>query len=126
MATKKILSLLHPMYVPPEAVGAHVKLQREGWRFYVTDQRRGFCKYHEKTITIPAWVFKHKEGINYIYWYVAHEIAHAVCTDRKDSSSHGPEFMKTLKTLCSPESAQYEVTYQPKMAVAHGLCSFDF
>ncbi len=99
-------------------------------KIYAVEQRRGFYQPSKKYITIPKWALDgryakyNQEGFD--YWYIAHELAHAVhcredfhsyCNDKP----HGPEFMAFLKKICPKEYWHYELGYKPRNASAAGI-----
>lgn len=90
---------------------------KNGWQFRAVDQTRGRCYYNIKTITIPLWVL-HKQTARarlpgFIYWYVAHELAHVLAGF---SAQHGPDFQKTLISICPAQYMLYETSYKPQHA----------
>lgn len=112
------VSVLHDL---PEQVKAVVRdLASKGWRFYFVDQRRGYCAYEAKVITLPVWAMKREWS--YKTHYVAHECAHAV-TGKEISSKrpHGPEFMENLKVISPKECIHWELEYKPRNAKSAGI-----
>lgn len=95
------------------------ELMKRGWRFYVVDQRRGFCISTTKTITMPKWVLSKQQGR--IVQYLLHEIAHALDFERNGRmSGHKKPFMDILIEICPAELLVYEMSYKPKNLVAAG------
>lgn len=92
-------------------------LQTRGapWSIVVTNTRRGFCRKHVKSITIPLWAYK--SGADMFLYYVAHELAHVFTR----SDKHGPEFMENFKRICPPELWHFELGYKPRNAKAAGI-----
>jgi hypothetical protein len=89
---------------------------RNGWKFFVVDQRRGRCYYDKGTITIPLWVIQSKK-IGQKTWYISHEIAHI----HAPRDGHGQMFMRALKRICPKEFQHYELEYKPRAAIAAGI-----
>jgi hypothetical protein len=91
-------------------------LVKKGWKFYVVEQSRGRCYYHDKVVTIPKWaVYSHQVG--YLEYYLCHEMAH--CYSAGDN--HGAWFMEQFKMLCPAEYQHYELGYKPGNAAAAGI-----
>lgn len=95
-----------------------------GWRFYVVDQTRGFCRPNGKIITIPLWCVKRaitKASKDRLVQYIIHECAHAFdYINGNRELGHGEAFMKTLMSICPRELLVYEMTYKPKNLVKAG------
>lgn len=101
----------------PDSVKNHGrKLLADGWRFYVTNQKRGYCWAKHKIITVPA--FAAERSLEYKIYYLCHEMAHAfdMCKHQ-----HGPEFMEWFKTVCPPNLWHHEIDYKPRNAKAAGI-----
>jgi len=108
------LDLLHKLQSWPVLLAYFDKAYKNGWKMYVVDQRRGWCRHNTKTITIPKWCMVDKrEG--YLQYYVAHELSHI------GNPGHGENFMEQLKRLCPPEYWHYELNYKPRNAAAAGI-----
>lgn len=90
-------------------------LRSDGWKFYVVDQRRGYCSYGRKEITIPLWLKTQNKSDSYIRWYIAHEVAHAI-TSRFVRFSHGDEFVASLKKVCPDADIHHELGYKSRAA----------
>jgi hypothetical protein len=95
------------------------QLVSKGWTFYVTEQSRGWCRYADKQITIPAWAIK-RDGTKplYLTWYCAHEMAHAFAGWQ---AKHGPLFMQELKRICPSKAQHYETRYKQRNALQAGI-----
>lgn len=96
------------------------ELKSQGWNLYVTNQRRGFCDYAKKFITLPLWVFSEytqRKQKGYWVYYLAHEMAHT------DTYGHGHDqvFMNRLKSLCPLEYQHYELEYMKTSAEVAGI-----
>ncbi len=87
-----------------------------GYRFYVTDQRRGYCYIPMKVITVPLWTFRETQCLR--NWYLAHEVSHAFSPL---DCMHGAEFMENLKRICPKESIHHELSYKPRNAIKAGI-----
>jgi len=90
----------------------------DGWKFYVVDQTRGWCKYKNKYITIPVWVLR--KGRDFGIYYIAHEIAHIISGH---GAKHGHKFMRAFRTICPEHLQHYETEYKPAHAAAAGIAS---
>ena len=97
------------------------ELDKSNWRFYPVKQSRGRCYYLNKTITIP--VFAWSKGIDYLTYYIAHEMAHAIAGSL---AKHGQQFMQVFKNICPKEYQHYELGYKPRNATAAGITAEDF
>lgn len=103
-------------------------LQNKGWKFYLVDQSRGWCKYAQKEIAIPEWLFKNPRIVgrkSRIVQYQLHEIAHAMVYEKYGSAAHrlnphGPEFMAILVEICPAELLIFEMSYKPANLVKSG------
>jgi hypothetical protein len=91
--------------------------EKKSWLLYVVDQRRGFCSFRRKLVTVPYWVFTHKDPEYWLY-YTAHELAHVVVGP---AHSHDFAFMTEFKKLCPVHLWHYETEYKPQNAVAAGI-----
>ena len=100
----------------PSVVIQYQKLCAAGWRFWITETKRGYCRYHTKEITVPLWA--KNRGARYYNWYFCHEMAHAIAGHLAD---HGPVFMAALIAICPVESIELEITYKPRNAIAAGI-----
>jgi predicted metal-dependent hydrolase len=98
-------------------------LMQEGWIIRVVGQVRGHCHYSYKTITIPAWIWKRKDRVPMLVYYLSHELAHAKAGHK---AKHGPLFMTAFKSLCPKEYQHYEFDYKPSYALAAGILPEDF
>ena len=96
-------------------------LDARGWRFFPVQQTRGFCKYSSKIITIPIWIFSRKDSKEYVIYYLAHEMAHAMLHEKRIRCSHGQAFMEEFKRICPVELQHHELAYKPKNAKAAGI-----
>lgn len=94
------------------------RLAAAGWKMLVINQRRGFCRYFEKVVTVPAWAFNPSKDDGYRAWYLGHEIAHAVAGP---AAKHGPDFMEQLKLIVPAAWVHYEYGYKPRNAMAAGV-----
>jgi hypothetical protein len=102
------------------------RLVEEGWEIGVADNDRGYCRFYQRTISIPAWVYK-KPDTEYWIYYLAHEMAHAKnFLDHKPRAAHGPEFMAELKRICPAHLLHYETSYKPANALYAGIVPADF
>ena len=105
----------------PESVKVYARTLRDnGWRFYAVDQRRGYCLWAAKVITIPCWAIL-AQTIPYKTWYISHEIAHAIALQRDNCRGHGPDFMRALQEICPPDCIHHELGYKPRLAKAAGI-----
>ena len=75
--TDKTLLLPFSLRDHKKVKDAFDSLVSAGWKFYVTNQKRGWCKYIDKTITVPAWTYEERSGKGYWLYYLCHEMAHA-------------------------------------------------
>lgn len=96
-------------------------LDRADWTFSVKHQKRGYCYWGTKQISIPAWTWDH--GVEYILYYLAHEMAHALCTP---ADGHGPRFMQTFRRICPEHLQHFEIDYKASAAIAAGITAADF
>jgi hypothetical protein len=94
-----------------------------GWRMFVVEQKRGWCRYGDKVITIPAWSITKPKGPGYPLYYLAHECAHALADTLpgKRQGSHDMLFMRMFMTICPVALQHYEHGYKPQMARAAGV-----
>lgn len=121
----KCLELEFSLHDIPTLSSRWLALKSEGWQLFVCDQRRGFCEWDKKWITIPLWVLSRPKG-QWIY-YVAHEFAHAPEYTHRDTNGfilrdcHGAEFMAELKLLCPAEYLHYELDYKKSQAQEAGI-----
>lgn len=101
-----------------------IDLKDKGWRFYVVDQSRGWCKSRDKIIAIPLWCVQkaiNEQGRRRLVQYILHEIAHALdFLAGNKNLGHGESFMKILINICPAELLVYEMTYKPRNLVAAG------
>lgn len=98
------------------------RLRLAGWTFHVSKGSRGYCRYYNKTITIPKWAID-RTG-DYIQYYLAHEMAHAMLeipTRKRLIEPHGQEFMETFKRICPLHLQHHETAYKPRNAAAAGI-----
>lgn len=107
-------------------------LKARGWRFYAVNQSCGTCYGGRNVITIPVWAFHEtNDGTpsdDYIFYYLAHEMAHAYVEEDYYPYSaklkpHGTEFMECFKILCPEHLWHYETRYKPRNAKAAGIRS---
>ena len=121
------------------AINFYTSSIKNGWQYYVVDQRRGECQGLSKIITIPSWLWKPsamefhlgatlclQTKKNYGVWYLCHEMAHAMDYIRNRKMAHDESFMNCLKALCPPEAIGYEAGYQTKTALNCGIVPDDF
>jgi predicted metal-dependent hydrolase len=96
------------------------QLIAQGWKFYIVDQRGGWCQMSSKTIVLPwsVWNPQRNKPADYKTYFVAHEMAHAF--DRC-ISDHGGSFMEWLNRICPVEMQHYEYEYKPRNAKRNGL-----
>ncbi len=107
-------------------------------RIFVVDQRRGFARVSQDTLTIPRWIFPggydwHKKDIDMVVYYVAHEMAHFFAywgRQRVDlltvrpvmmtvcDIGHTLHFMKWFKRICPRQYWHFEAAYTP-MSTTH-------
>jgi len=52
--------------------------------------RCGRARYKTRKITIPTWA--KDRGIEYLYYYLIHEVTHFICIDRGIHCGHGRSF----------------------------------
>jgi hypothetical protein len=106
-----------------------VPLMSKGWKFYLVDQSRGWCKYAYKEIAIPKWLFSNPSITNRqakIVQYQLHEIAHAMVCEKyglgaaNKMPAHGKQFMDILIEICPPELLIFEMSYKPANLVKAG------
>lgn len=122
----------------PDSVKANGKdLLSKNWRFYVTDQKRGYCTHRHKVITIPSWVFLRPQHniqdqkiqvtpesiLGYKCWYICHEMAHAYIGVEHN---HDDVFMAKLREICPREWQIFELSYKPRNAARAGIGSIDY
>ncbi len=99
---------------------------------YAVDQRRGRYKSHKRWITIPKWALVAGKGPGYDFYYIAHELAHAIVDQMTskltyggmmymDLTPHGSEFMKAFKKVCPEKYWHYELGYKPRNARMAGI-----
>jgi hypothetical protein len=100
-------------------LGYYHELRRAGWTFYVVDQSVGRCYFTAKVITIPVWALL--RGREYGYWYISHEMAHAMAWITYRHRLHGAHFMECLKQVCPVHAAHYELGYKPMHATKAGI-----
>lgn len=107
----------------PSVKAFYTKLLFLDWRFYVVSSNRGLCNYKTKEISIPLWAIL--KGADYINWYTAHEMAHALVHEAGHRNEHhGKIFMEFLKSICPPEFLHLELTYKPRNANSAGISKF--
>jgi hypothetical protein len=107
--------------VPSSLKDTARSLMHNGYRICAVSQRRGYCDYNARIITIPVWVINSTDITEKI-WYIAHELAHALSFIRNGrSDNHGPLFMQTLKEICPPNCIHHEVSYKPRNARNAGI-----
>jgi hypothetical protein len=113
----------------PPLRAAIILASAEGWTFYPTEQRRGYCKYQAKQVTIPMWAIrKDRPGEadeGYSIYYLAHEVAHIEAA-REGDMQHGALFMKAFKRLCPEPLQHHEIQYKKRSALAAGIMPSDF
>lgn len=98
----------------PESVKTYARTLRDNeWRFHVVDQDTGWCRAYDRTIVIPAWLWKPTKTADYRVWYISHELAHAF---DECKHNHGPEFMSWLKEICPANMVHHELGYKPRLA----------
>jgi hypothetical protein len=100
----------------------------------LVDHVSGAAYFAPRVITIPLWacwgspedpkrertvrqVFQDVD-VNYLTYYVAHELAHFAAPL---GSQHGPAFMEQLKAICPPHVIHHELRYKPRNAAAAGI-----
>jgi hypothetical protein len=106
--------------ISPDLLITYNDLISKNWNFYAVEAKRGRCYYETKIITIPIWAMN--KGAEYMEWYVAHEMAHAICFNRKQfSANHGILFMRALIEICPSRSIHHEIGYKPRNAMAAGI-----
>ena len=86
-----------------------------GWKAFVTACAHGLCSYKLRQITIPLWA--EERSYDYYLYYICHELAHIP----NPGIQHGPDFMKTFRSICPPELQHYELDYKPRLAKAAGI-----
>jgi hypothetical protein len=96
-------------------------------RIFAVNQVSGAYSSRKKWITIPLWAIndakkKNVEEHDYVTYYIAHELAHAITWVKVGSRvNHGPEFMKEFKNLCPKRLWHHEIGYKPRNAKAAGI-----
>ena len=109
---------INQKYIP--LTDAIDKIKSMDYLILVVSQKRGWCDYRRKVITIPQWAWQDSK-VDYWLYYLSHEVAHAVQGPTADSIYHGPIFMEHLKQICPPHVIQYEIGYKPESAIASGI-----
>jgi len=77
--------------------------------------RCGRARYRTRKITIPLWASD--RGIEYLYYYLIHEVTHFVCLDRGIYCGHG----KTFKEIESKWLKEFGLLPIYAKAYAKGL-----
>lgn len=90
-------------------------------RILATNNRGGICYYQgdNPAITIPTWSYR--KGVEYLAYYVAHELSHAFAYQLDKFPGHGAVFMKWFIRLCPLESQRFEIEFKPRFAKAAGI-----
>lgn len=96
-------------------------------RIHVTNHRKGRARLSDRSVRVPAGVFKDRVdfcgkglvdgGLPFAAYYLAHELAHI----KAGSGEHGASFMAAFKELCPVDVQWYESIYKPKSAAAAGI-----
>lgn len=98
-------------------------------KVYVCDIGRGWGGINDgvPTAVIPSWAFKEsvnfcgkgvvKGGIEFVAYYLAHELAHVAARVR----GHNAAFYLAFKELCPPSLQHYELRYKPRAAASCGI-----
>lgn len=124
---------LHEQVIP--VLEARAKLP-DAVAIFAVHAVRGRANFRNRRITVPSWAFsRHKKdildynrkNIEYIQWYLAHELAHIANWDefKGDHDEHGPNFMRHLICICPPNATRFEVGYKPRNSQAAGISSID-
>lgn len=124
VATMKLLALVVSLEEDIEFYCLSYEVQKAleaNWTFLVANQRRGFCDYAFKVITIPLWAMD--KGRDYILYYLSHELAHFKAGKE---AMYGPLFMQAFISICPPLIQHYETGYKPRNAMQAGITPSDF
>ena len=63
----------------------------------IKDTLRGTARYYTRKITIPEWATSRE--IEFLYYYLIHEVTHFIVGDYHLGYGHGKEFKKVEKRL---------------------------
>lgn len=91
-----------PRYIPLSMRATYDNLRADGWRFYVTNVRHGYCHQDKKVITIPLAVLG--QPVEHVAYMLAHEMAHGLC--QMDDPAHGVEFLANFLAI-APKNLWY-------------------
>lgn len=98
-----------PRYMPLSMRTHYEGLRSNGWRFYVTESKLGYCHQDKKVITIPLSVLG--QPVEHVAYMLAHEMAHAHC--QISDPAHGVEFLANFLAIAPKNLWPLEPAYKP-------------
>ena len=114
----------HPQLTHLAHIEAARILQRAGRHpvpplLRVCDVKCGRWSHRTGNITLPAWLWLEDYPPDFVEWYVAHELAHAL----NGVPGHGLPFQLTLWSL-APNAWHWETTYKARQYARAHACIY--